>query len=529
MAGKSLLICCCLFWIYSLGHAQPVNTNISDDLIFDGEPYLAVNPTNPQNMVAAWMAEQYTKGEFVITMKTRASFDGGNTWSAYNTLPHNGTGFGSADVSMAFDKGGLLYICYIDWRQIPNDSGGIYVARSIDGGLTWDTPSMAFNLTDVPGKYPIDRPWMVVDRSSGPYSGTLYITSKPAYFIPPPNRNYYKLSTDSGHTWSAIAPVDGGNYLVGNNIAQPMAAPVTTVNGNFCAVYPSYLASQNILPSYYLATSNNGGQSFSYTTVISTPAYPVDTNLKSGYRLIASGTDSNKMAVVAVDAPDGDADIVALHSNDGGQTWSSPLVRVNDDSIGNGKDQDMVWGAYNAEGNLVVTWRDRRNSPVQGFWNAGYDFYYAISTDNGQTFSPNQKLTSQFVSFDSILTAKGNDFMTCYYKEDTLYTLWGDNRTGKMNIFFTKTIASSDTTLGIVLLDGDGPGWNMFPNPTVGNANVSVSEEMLGQKMYIYDEQGRTVSTVPVTGLSFTLPMQNLPAGVYYIRLGNVAQRMVKQ
>src|SRR5690242_19295516 len=154
---------------------------------------------------------------------------------------------------------------------------------------------------------------------------------------------------------------------------------------------------------------------------------------------------------------------MALDSNDGGQTWSS-RIRVNDDIIGNGKAQDMVWAAYNEQGKLIVTWRDRRNASANGFWNAGYDFYYASSSDNGQTFSTNQKLTSQFVPFDSLIAQNGNDFMSCAYHHDTLYTIWGDTRTGKMNIFFAKTIARNNTTIGIVPLEEDDL-FQIFPNP----------------------------------------------------------------
>jgi hypothetical protein len=31
------------------------NTNISNGIVFDGEPYLAINPNNSQHMVVAWM------------------------------------------------------------------------------------------------------------------------------------------------------------------------------------------------------------------------------------------------------------------------------------------------------------------------------------------------------------------------------------------------------------------------------------------------------------------------------------------
>ncbi len=72
-------------------------------------------------------------------------------------------------------------------------------------------------------KLPIDRPWLVVDKSNTINSGTLYITSISPSWIPPPNRNYFKVSSDSGYTWTPIANVDGGTHLVGNFITQRVA------------------------------------------------------------------------------------------------------------------------------------------------------------------------------------------------------------------------------------------------------------------------------------------------------------------
>ena len=143
--------------------AQSTNTNISNGVAFDGEPYIVVNPVNSQNLVAAWMGLKLSNGMFKIAIKTRASFDAGNTWSTTIALPHMGTAYGSADPSLAFDKNGLLYVCYIDYQKSP-DSGGIYVARSVDGGLNWDTPSKAFDMYDDGTKKPIDRAWLVVDH-----------------------------------------------------------------------------------------------------------------------------------------------------------------------------------------------------------------------------------------------------------------------------------------------------------------------------------------------------------------------------
>lgn len=524
---KKILSIYVLLVAFYIGNAQTINTNISNGILFDGEPYLVINPTNNQNLVAAWMGFKFSNGQYKIAIKTRASFDGGNSWSIVKTLPHFGTGYGSADVSMAFDKTGLLYISYIDYKQAP-DSGGIYVSRSFDGGLNWNAPTKAFDMYDVANKRPIDRPWLVVDNSNTVNSGTLYITTKPAPWIAPPNRNYFKVSSDSGYTWTSIANVDGGVHLVGNLIAAPMAAPATTINGNFCAVYPSYVNSQNPLPAYYFAKSNDKGQNFSYTTVFAAIPVANDTNFKNGYQLIAQYADSNKLIFLTPDAQKGDADIMAFHTNDGGQTWSSP-VRINDDSLSNGKAQDMVWGSYNEQGNLVVTWRDRRNSVANGFWNAGYDFYYATSSDNGQTFSTNKKMTSQFVDFDSLLTLSGNDFMSCVYTGDTLCTVWGDTRNGIMNIYFAKTIASTNTNVGFTLLEGEEPQWKIFPNPTNDYLNVTFSNNLTGKEISVYDANGKKMFNQTITDSYIKIKTQTLAKGIYFLKIENDVKYFIKE
>ncbi|MEI6766908.1 MAG: T9SS type A sorting domain-containing protein [Bacteroidota bacterium] len=516
---------CLLLFVLQIANAQTVNTNISNGVIFDGEPYLAINPVNNQNMVAVWMGFKYSGGLFRIAIKTRASFDGGNSWSTAVALPHFGTGFGSADPSLAFDKNGLLYVCYIDYKQAP-DSGGIYVARSTDGGLNWDTPSKAFDMYDVPNKRPIDRPWLVVDNSNTSNSGTLYITTKPAPWIAPPNRNYFKVSLDNGHTWSTIANVDGGTHLVGSLIAQPMAAPATTLSGKFCAVYPSYVASQNPLPAYYLATSADKGQSFSYSNVFAAIPASNDTNFKLGYQLITDPADSNRMVFLIPDAQNGDNDIFAFRSSNGGQSWNGP-VRINDDALSNGKAQDMVWGAYNTTGGLIVTWRDRRDASSNGFWNAGYDFYYATSTDNGQTFSANQKLSSQFITFDSVISQSGNDFLGCTYSGDTLCSVWGDTRNGRMNIYFAKTIAGTNTSVEIMLLNGEGPQWNIYPNPVHEELNVAASAELAGKEVRIYNASGKKISSYMLKEMNEKISIKGFKAGIYFIKIDDDVKRFV--
>lgn len=522
---KQYLLLLALTFALNALHAQPNNINISNGNIFDGEPYLAINTTNNQNLVAAWMGMQFANGAFKIAIKTRASFDGGNTWSAVKALPHFGTGYGSADPSMAFDRNGFLYLAYIDFKKSP-DSGGIYVARSVDGGLNWDAPSLAFDMYDIANKRPIDRPWLVVDKSTTANAGTLYITTKPAPWIAPPNRPYYKVSADSGHTWTAINFVDSAGFLTGNAIAAPMAAPVTTANGKFCTIYPSYVPSQNVLPAFYMAKSEDQGQSFAYNTVYTSLPAALDSNLKNAYLLIAHPSDANKMFFITPAGQAGDPDINAFNSTDEGQTWSA-AVRVNDDALSNGKSQDMVWAAYNEQGNIAAVWRDRRNAATNGFWNVGYDFYYAVSTDNGQTFSSNQKMSSQFIPFDSIVAENGNDFLSAVYSADTLYTVWGDTRSGRLNVWFAKTIASTNTTVNINILNESKGHFRMYPNPAHKQLNIAFEKEAKPKQLEVFNGHGQSVYKFNSPQAQHTIDVSLWSSGIYFLKVDREVERFV--
>ena len=46
--------------------------NISNGVLYDGEPYIAVNPSNSQHMVVAWLG--YKPFQYVI-IKTKTTFN----------------------------------------------------------------------------------------------------------------------------------------------------------------------------------------------------------------------------------------------------------------------------------------------------------------------------------------------------------------------------------------------------------------------------------------------------------------------
>jgi hypothetical protein len=200
-------------------------------------------------------------------------------------------------------------------------------------------------------------------------------------------------------------------------------------------------------------------------------------------------------------------------------------VRVNDDAIGNGKQQDMVWAAYNEQGAIATVWRDRRNDASTGFWNVGYDFYYALSNDNGQTFSTNQKMSSQFIPFDSVVAENGNDFLSAVYSADTLYTVWGDTRSGRLNIWFAKTIASTNTTVDVSILNDGNEIFQVFPNPTKQTLNINFSTAPMA--IDIYDLHGKRVMQVGSKSNRTNIDISALQVGIYLVKCGAYIKKII--
>jgi len=58
-----------LLFYFQCAQSQPSDTNISNGFVFDGEPYLAMDPTNPQHLVSAWMGIKLSNGEYRIAIK----------------------------------------------------------------------------------------------------------------------------------------------------------------------------------------------------------------------------------------------------------------------------------------------------------------------------------------------------------------------------------------------------------------------------------------------------------------------------
>jgi hypothetical protein len=488
---------------------QTTNQNISGGLVFDGEPYLAVNPTNSQHLVVAWMGWKLNN---LIVIKTKYSLNGGVTWSSENFIPHTQTGYSSADPSVQFDLDGNVFVCFIDYDNQNFTGGAIFTVKSADGGATWGQPVEVISLNDCPGKYCIDRPWMVIDQSSGPYSGTIYITSMNAdQHVVAPYNPYLTVSTDAGLSYGAPRFLDTLNYYAGNTIKQPMPTPAVGADGTFYAIYSSYLTSQSPFGHYYLAKSTNQGVTITHNSAlqIGTGMGVTDNFAKKGYLLVTNPNNAQHLALFTLGQMNGDADIFMIESTNGGIGWSNPL-RINQDPTGNGVLQDLAWADFNENGDLAVAWRDRRNATGTGYQVAS-EIWGAIRKNGQSNFSTDFQISDTPSPHDVVLEGSGNDFMCIQLVADTLYAVWGDVRNSKLNIWLNKLNINNGLSVRSVIHSAEL--LTISPNPA--NDFITFNTNLPFQSATVVDLHGKTVLLSNTN--AHTLDIRSLPSGVYLL------------
>jgi len=514
MRKKITLCCLAISFCFISLFSEAQNINLSNSPYFDGECYLSANPLNPKHLVSAWIYFSTTNLKDAIA--TRSSFDGGNTWSPLQILPHVYTSFNSCDPTIYFGKDSCVYLGYIDLSGThSNDSGYIMVSRSVNGGITWRAPVKAISYL-AQANLPIDRPWIAADGTNGPYRGRVYLTSQNAYFAPQPHHPWFTYSSDSGSTWTPIKQLD--DSIPSGVITDATAFTTVAANGTLYGFYYSYYTAYSPYARLVEVKSFNGGASFTthaainLTTADGLPA--ADSLLKAGICVSSNPVDTNNLILLSPSSYFGEPDITSYNTHDAGNTWAGP-VRVNDDPVGAYDTcHDLNWGSFAPNGSFGVVWRDRRNTNIGD--TVPFQIYGAMSVNGGNTYTANFLISdaiSPFIDLDH-----GDDFLGCAVSDSAVYALWSDMRTGHENTFFNATPISK-VPLGITSIsDNSNIKVDAYPNPFHNETHIVVSSTvpLNNCKLQVFSLDGKKVGElqIPANG-SYQFSNNTLASGTY--------------
>jgi hypothetical protein len=123
-----------------------VRTNSPEYSCFpQNETSVDVNPLNFKNVVTGQNDYRLGWG----TSGVNASTDNGNHWYTgilpFPSLPSGDNLDGGGDPAIVFDRAGVVYYAEINFNRT-DDTNGIWVLRSTNGGFTWSRPCVAINV-----------------------------------------------------------------------------------------------------------------------------------------------------------------------------------------------------------------------------------------------------------------------------------------------------------------------------------------------------------------------------------------------
>jgi len=439
------------------------NVNLDcDGITPNNEPHIAVDPIDPNHMVASSNDYESCCDEFYTT------FDGGKTWFTGDMsveAPGNTKRTGSDPVTSFDRKHGTIIHTSLNFLNQgncpdPNDvaDGDVVASISKDGGKHWNKvvvvgeaggPSQCgasglFN----------DKEWITTDNNpASPHYGTSYATW--TAFLSSPSGETLESpimeahSTDGGFTWSAPQEISGSNAALctfqtdgpaGACDEDQFSVPSVGPDGT---VYVSFINEQNQAlwepgevfdDQFLLVKSSDGGQTWSAPTFIvgledGSHDFPLNvdgrqtlTNYQvrvgSATNVVADPTRNNRLYFVFfdnrngvhdVDNPVTNTDVFITRSTDSGATWSQPS-QVNPPDSGGGNDQWFPWVDVSpVDGTVGVLYHDRSYDSTRN----KYQETLAESPAGGRSFTTAKVSTAASRPRKSVFFQAGPEASGC--------------------------------------------------------------------------------------------------------------------
>jgi hypothetical protein len=396
----------------TLGAADETSVNYPNTEV---EPFVAVNPTNPRNVIGVFQQDRWNDG---AAHSTGAAFstDGGATW-ARRYPPFAACAGGDPDYLRAtdpwvsFDGAGRAYQLsqFVDSAEL--GLSGLEASTSTDGGATWSTPVVITDDRD--GVIFNDKISVTGDPTRSGYAYAAWLRQD----LPGRERNVSKLihsfsyrgspafsrTTDGGRTWSAPVALQKSNEFAQGN--QIVVLPDGTLIDVFARLYQGSGVQPGNPIEYVAMRSNDAGRSWGRpvriaivdSALLTNPDVPEPTTseetVRAGDYIPDVAVDPRNGTIYMVWAS-GNADgwnhVVLVKSTDGGKKWTAPKQVGTTPATTHSFNGTVE---VTSDGTVAVMFYDFRANTL----GAGLptDVWLALSSDGGASFSE-QHVTGPF-------------------------------------------------------------------------------------------------------------------------------------
>jgi hypothetical protein len=436
-----------------------------------GEPMVAVDPTNPNNIIAVAMGNIQQVGGKAATQNSTELYhsiprstitwlavthDGGASWNVGELPILSGKLTRCPDAFADVTKDGI-FIAGCEPRQTidPDDLGMSAMMISRDKGKTWGPVTQlisdfqlnrfAAGLKPISGVWPKggksasnspwDRPFTYIDDSTGVIyaqagGGLTEVGAEPGKRR---SQAYLTASTDGGRTFGTIYSWDSPQW--------PQLSRGLSMSAGHGVVAVTYIASrvpasENAhCPCAVLGLSRDLGKTFSYRVLRNVAIPPVAAGPRPANGLSRIAIDQTKNGRIALLQTDGPSLTVSV-SEDWGKTWG-PFVPAGA-APGSVMTSKQAF-EYARNGVLGVMWR--AIYPDQS-----YDIWASISRDGGHSFSKALRVShARSPAFDPVRNGGrfGDDIQDFSMDAQNMHMVWGDSRAGFQGVFYGRVPLSA--------------------------------------------------------------------------------------
>ena len=386
----------------------------------EAEDAIAVNPTNPSNVVTmATLRPQVAAG-----LSVNVTFSGGRTWARRVAGSTTSDPLGSicCDEQLAWDRFGNLWLTYLsettfDVVVAVSTDGGMSFAKVVDLG-TGDQPSIAAGANTVWVSY--TGKGKQIQASGARVTG---------------------LGRFSAFTSPESVLGPGGNGDYGDTAVGPRGQLLVTYqkseNGQggtdiYTAEDPDGLGPAGFNAPVLVAHSRVGG----FDRIPAEPDRTIDAEANLAWDRSGGAHNGRVYLVWTQESPNesNNTDIELQYSDDNGSTWS-PAVKLNDDHTANSQYLPAI-ALDQTTGNLALSWYDARNDlgtggsgDTDGTPNDDFQIWGTYSTNGGTTFAPNFQIspgTSNAVDAQNDSFDVG-DYTHAAFVGGTFGPAWSDN------------------------------------------------------------------------------------------------------
>ncbi len=440
------------------------------------ETSIAVDPTNPNRMAIGWRQFDNVNNDF-----RQAGYgyttNKGQTWTFPGVID---SGVFRSDPVLDFDADGNFFYNSLTADEDFNFECKVY--RILDGGVEWDDGVYA---------YGGDKQWMRIDKTNGIGNGNNYSfwsyyasTCNGAFTRAAYGGNSYEscIFVEENPIWGTLAVGPSGElYIAGASNDYPIVVIKSTDAQNM---------NNPVTWAQYTSVNLDG------ELAIQDPINPqgligqvwVDVDMSTG----PGSGNVYVLASVTRSSVNDPADVMFAKSTDGGQTFSDP-IRINKD-LGNTNRQWFGTMSVAPNGRIDVVWLDTRDAPEDSMYFSS--LYYSFSTNQGETWSVNQRLSDAFdphVGWPQ--QQKMGDYYDMVSDNEGVHLAWANTLNGGQDVYYTHI---TPVITGInETFEYTNYSVSTFPNPFANETTISFS---LNKKedvtIEVYDLMGRKAKTL---------------------------------